>query len=95
MALEDDVKDALGRVVDPARGVDILSAGQVSGLSVSDGAVSFVLEVDPARAAPRTRTLGSRRRPLVCWRTSRRRRELARPVSVAGPRSWPIGSCSS
>ena len=38
-------------VVDPSRGVDILSSGQVSGLTVRDGAVSFVIEVAPARAA--------------------------------------------
>ena len=50
MALEDDVRAALARVVDPARGTDILSAGQVNALSVNQGAVSFVLEVDPARA---------------------------------------------
>ncbi len=49
MSLEDDVRAALARIVDPAKGTDILSAGQVKALSVRDGAVSFVLEVDPAR----------------------------------------------
>ena len=51
MADETTVRDALSRIVDPARGTDILSANMVKGLSVKDGAVSFVLEVDPARAS--------------------------------------------
>ncbi len=51
MASEADIRAALMRVVDPARGSDIVSNGQVSSLSVQDGAVSFLLEVDPARAA--------------------------------------------
>ncbi|MGR3511405.1 MAG: Mrp/NBP35 family ATP-binding protein [Paracoccaceae bacterium] len=46
-----DVKAALARVVDPARGVDIVSAGQVTSLTVAEGDVRFVLEVDAARAA--------------------------------------------
>jgi ATP-binding protein involved in chromosome partitioning len=46
----DAVRAALSRIVDPSRGEDILSAGMVKGLAVRDGAVSFVLEVDPARA---------------------------------------------
>lgn len=41
--------DALRRIVDPARGVDIVSSGQVRSLKIAEGAVSFVLEVDPAR----------------------------------------------
>ena len=52
MADETTVRDALSRIVDPARGTDILSANMVKGLSVKDGAVSFVLEVDPARVRP-------------------------------------------
>lgn len=51
MATEDEVKAALSRVVDPSQGVDIVASGQVKSLSVSDSAVSVVLEVDPARAA--------------------------------------------
>ncbi len=43
------VRAALARIVDPARGVDIVSAEQVKALSVRDGAVSFVLEVDATR----------------------------------------------
>ena len=46
---EDSVRAALSRVVDPARGLDIVSSDQVRSLSVSGGKVSFVLEVDPAR----------------------------------------------
>jgi ATP-binding protein involved in chromosome partitioning len=45
------VTEALRRVVDPAKGTDIVSAGDVKGLSVEGGAVRFVLEVDPARGA--------------------------------------------
>ncbi len=51
MANEEEVKAALARVIDPSRGKDIISGGQVKSLSVHNGAVSFVLEVDPARAA--------------------------------------------
>ncbi len=51
MASEEDVRAALMRIVDPARGTDLVSSGQVSSLSIADGVVSFVLEVDPARAA--------------------------------------------
>ena len=46
---EGAVKGALSRIVDPAHGSDIVTAGQVKALSVKDGAVSFVLEVDAAR----------------------------------------------
>lgn len=49
MSSEDAVRGALARIVDPAKGVDIVTSGQVKALSVSGGAVSFVLEVDPAR----------------------------------------------
>ena len=45
------VRDALSRIVDPGSGKDLVSAGLIKGLSLRDGAVSFVLEVDPARAA--------------------------------------------
>jgi len=47
---EADVRAALARVVDPSRGTDIVSAGQVSALAVNGGEVRFVLEVDAARA---------------------------------------------
>ncbi|MEM9425604.1 MAG: Mrp/NBP35 family ATP-binding protein [Pseudomonadota bacterium] len=50
MPTEADVRAALAGVVDPARGTDIVSAGQVASLSVSGGDVRFVLEVDAARA---------------------------------------------
>ncbi|MEM7270929.1 MAG: iron-sulfur cluster assembly protein, partial [Pseudomonadota bacterium] len=45
---KDAVLGALGKVVDPKRGTDIVSAGMVSGVSVSGGSVSFAIEVDPA-----------------------------------------------
>lgn len=51
MASDAEVRAALGRIIDPGRGVDIMTAGQVSTLSVRDGVVSFVLEVDAERAA--------------------------------------------
>ena len=40
---------ALGRVVDPSKGQDIVSSGQVGSVSVEGGRVSFILEVDPDR----------------------------------------------
>ena len=51
MASEEDVRAALSRIIDPGRGVDIVSGGHVTSLSVRDGAVSFVLEVAAERAA--------------------------------------------
>lgn len=51
MADEAQVRDVLSKIVDPASGTDIVSSGMVKGLSVRDGAASFVLEVDPARAS--------------------------------------------
>ena len=48
MADKDAVLAALGRIVDPAQGSDIVSSGLVRSLTVSDSEVSFVLEVDPA-----------------------------------------------
>lgn len=43
------VLEALGTVVDPARGDDIVSAGMVTGLTLSGTAVGFTIEVDPER----------------------------------------------
>ncbi|MEM7422285.1 MAG: Mrp/NBP35 family ATP-binding protein [Pseudomonadota bacterium] len=43
------VAAALARVIDPASGKDLLSAGMAKAISVSEaGAVTFVIEVDPA-----------------------------------------------
>ena len=49
-ATREDVLEALKGVTDPISGQDLVSAGPVRALSVSDGAVRFVLEIDPARA---------------------------------------------
>jgi len=43
------VRSTLATVVDPSRGTDIVSADQVKSISVTDGRVSFVIEVDAAR----------------------------------------------
>jgi len=48
---ESTVKAALSRIIDPAAGTDIISAGLVKSLQINGGDVSFVLEVDPARGA--------------------------------------------
>ncbi len=45
----DAVRKALSTITDPADGKDIVSSGMVRALSVEDGKVRFVLEVDPAR----------------------------------------------
>ena len=45
----DDVIAALARIVDPGTGKDIVSADMAKAVTVSDGKVSFVIEVDPAR----------------------------------------------
>ncbi|NSX55564.1 P-loop NTPase [Parasulfitobacter algicola] len=47
----DKVLETLKTVSDPIGGQDIVSAGMVRALTVDDGAVRFVLEVDPTRAA--------------------------------------------
>ena len=46
----EDVLKVLAAVTDPVGGKDIVSAGMVRALTVADGAVRFVLEIDPARA---------------------------------------------
>jgi ATP-binding protein involved in chromosome partitioning len=43
------VLDTLRKIIDPAKGKDIVASGQVKSLKITDGAVSFVLEVDPSR----------------------------------------------
>jgi ATP-binding protein involved in chromosome partitioning len=50
-ATRDDVLAALARVVDPGTGRDIVSTDMAKAVSVKDGAVSFVIEIDPAKAA--------------------------------------------
>lgn len=52
---EKNIRVALGQVIDPAFGKDIVGLGQVSGIVVQPGRagaqVTFVMEVDPARGA--------------------------------------------
>jgi ATP-binding protein involved in chromosome partitioning len=48
-ATERQILDALGRVVDPEKGADIVSLGMVSGVVVRDGNVAFAIEVEPER----------------------------------------------
>ena len=45
------VLDALRGIMDPVGGKDIVTAGLVRALTIKAGAVRFVLEIDPARAA--------------------------------------------
>ncbi len=47
---EKEVLAALGRVIDPDRGKDIVSLGMVSGVQLRAGHVAFALEVERARA---------------------------------------------
>jgi len=46
---ERQILEALGRVVDPDKGTDIVSLGMVSGVVVRDGNVAFAIEVEPER----------------------------------------------
>jgi ATP-binding protein involved in chromosome partitioning len=48
---EQQVIDALKRVVEPGQGRDIVSLGMVSGVVVREGNVGFAIEVDPQRGA--------------------------------------------
>ncbi len=50
MTTRDKVREALGRVIDPASGKDLISAGRIKGLTVDGDTVRFVIEVDPVRA---------------------------------------------
>ncbi len=46
---KEQVLSALKRIVDPAQGKDIVAADMVRAVTVADGSVSFIIEVDPAR----------------------------------------------
>jgi ATP-binding protein involved in chromosome partitioning len=48
---EADVRKALGAVIDPGHGKDIVTLGRVSGVVVRDGNVGFAIEVEPERGA--------------------------------------------
>jgi ATP-binding protein involved in chromosome partitioning len=48
-ATQEEVLQALARVVDPQSGRNLVESGTVQGLALRDGHVSFVLEVAPAR----------------------------------------------
>ena len=50
MSTREKVLAELKTLVDPVSGQDIVSAGMVRALSVEDGTVRFVLEIDPAQA---------------------------------------------
>jgi ATP-binding protein involved in chromosome partitioning len=44
------ILNVLGKITDPISGKDIVTAGLVRALTVNEGAVRFVLEIDPAHA---------------------------------------------
>jgi len=48
---KDDVVKALQAVTDPVSGKDLITADMAKAIMVSDGAVNFVIEVDPAMGA--------------------------------------------
>ncbi|NQW08877.1 MAG: Mrp/NBP35 family ATP-binding protein, partial [Alphaproteobacteria bacterium] len=48
---EATVRAALGTVVDPSRGVDLVTAGMVESITIRDGNVAFVLTVEAHRGA--------------------------------------------
>ncbi|MEM8741499.1 MAG: Mrp/NBP35 family ATP-binding protein [Pseudomonadota bacterium] len=48
---EDSIRRALARIVDPASGRDLVAAGYVSAVTLSDGAAQVILEVPGARGA--------------------------------------------
>src|SRR6185437_7192922 len=46
---ERDVLAALGQVLDPDKGRDIVSLGMISGMVIRNGNVGFAIEVEPER----------------------------------------------
>ncbi|MBT4487589.1 MAG: Mrp/NBP35 family ATP-binding protein [Rhodospirillaceae bacterium] len=48
---EDEVREALRRVGDPARDGNVVDLGMITGLVVRDGNVMFSIEIEPERAA--------------------------------------------
>ena len=65
----EDVVAALARIIDPGQGKDLIAADMAKAITVKGGAVSFVIEVDPAKGAAmeagaRTRPSGRRRTAL-------------------------------
>ena len=48
---EQQVRDALGGVVDPDGGQDVIALGMITSLVVKQGNVGFAIEVDPAAGA--------------------------------------------
>lgn len=42
---------ALSQIIDPAKGIDVVSSGIVQGIVIREGHIGFSLEVDPAEAA--------------------------------------------
>ena len=51
MATRETVLEALSKIAGPKAGDNVVGAGIVSGIAVSEGHVSFALEVDPAHGA--------------------------------------------
>lgn len=45
------ILDTLGRIIDPALGIDVVSSGIVQGIVVREGHIGFSLEIKPAEAA--------------------------------------------
>ena len=50
MSTREAVLAELKQITDPVSGQDIVAAGLVRALTVEDGSVRFVLEIDPAAA---------------------------------------------
>ncbi len=46
---EKRVRATLAKIVDPASGTDLVTAGMVEGIAIRDGAVTLILAVDPER----------------------------------------------
>ncbi|MEL0012167.1 MAG: iron-sulfur cluster assembly protein, partial [Alphaproteobacteria bacterium] len=47
---QDEILNALRKIVDPVSGTDIVANGQVSGVVVKDRNIGFAIEIDPADA---------------------------------------------
>ncbi|RAI00206.1 sodium:proton antiporter [Acuticoccus sediminis] len=90
MVDEAAVRAALAQILDPGRGTDIITADQVKALTIRDGQVSFILEVDAARGAAMEPVRAAAERAVAALPGVERVSAIMTAHAVAGaPRTMP------